>query len=241
MDQVTALNAVVYNELHRLPALIANCINWAAEIVIVDQSSTDGTWEWLKDYEHEMMLTVIRDKHWGYCEPSRKLAWKATRSEWIGVLDADERFSDEFILDIPRLVTENTYDSARLIRSLYVGGEHRFTGDTQYRFFKKDKVRFLDEIHTEPQPYGSPNFTYKPEYVGIWHEKSWVEQIRDEENYEQIITRNKNLPNRGEKLALNVHLKLLREHGITAEEADAMTINERIERGIGAYERTESS
>ncbi len=227
---MVALNTVVYNEVHRLPEMIRRANHWASEMVIVDQQSNDGTWEWLLQNATKMDLTIIRDKHWGYCEPSRKLAWKATKSNWIGVLDADERFSDEAISDFPKFIEAGR--SAKLKRAFYLAGEHRFTGDYQYRFFSKKNVRFLNEIHTDPQIIDQSK-VFWPEYVGIIHEKSWVEQIRDELAYEQIISNNKNENNPALKLSLNVHLKLLREKGITPEEADAMSIEERIERGIG--------
>lgn len=226
---MVAANLVVYNELHRLPQTIAK-LQWASEVVIVDQQSIDGTWEWLKDNETVMNLTLIQDKHWGYCEPSRKLAHTHTRSDWIGVVDADEYFTDEFQLEIDDIIKDG-YTGVRLKRGFWLGGEFRFAGDYQYRFFNKKNVRFLDEIHTEPQPFKAK--IYSPDYVGIRHEKSWVEQIRDEEQYERLILGNPKEERREAKLALNVHLALLRKYNITPQEADAMTIEERIERGIG--------
>src|SRR5688572_2607324 len=163
---MVALNAVVYNELHRLPGLIKEASKWASEIVIVDQKSTDGTTEWLYDHKDILDLNVRMDKHHGYCEPSRKVAWHHTKSEWIGVLDADERMSDEFIADMPRIMQESL--GAKLKRSLWLSGEHRFTGDYQYRFFHRDNVFFLDEIHTDPQPK-RPKRVESSDYVGIWH------------------------------------------------------------------------
>lgn len=238
MIETVALNLITYNEGHRIFQTLWNASQHVDEVVIVDQSSTDNTIEEIESYRERFFpnITVIPDKHWGWCEPSRKKAWQNTNSEWILVLDADERISDDFAFEM-RSVDDLGYRGCRLKRSLYVGGEHRFTGDYQYRYFRGDCVSFLKEIHTEPQPKNIDKKLeiYSPPYVGIIHEKSWKEVIRDEEAYEQIIPKLEGRSSSANtKLSLNVHLDLLRSKGISAEEADAMTIEERNERGIGA-------
>src|SRR5690606_10140375 len=115
---------------------------------------------------------------------------------------------------------ETGFLGARLKRSLYVGDEHKFTGDYQYRFFHHNAVRYLNELHTEPQPTIDESKIMYPDYIGIYHHKSWVEQIRDEQAYASLIDpRDKRHKH---KLSLNVYSKILEDAGVTAEQADAM-------------------
>lgn len=229
---------VTYNEAHRIYDTLAEVEPYVAEIVVVDQESTDGTTLACHTFGEEFNIPVIilPDHHWGYCEPSRFYAHKASTQPWVLVLDADERISPEFGAEIPSIIETavvKNYRGCRLKRSLWVGGEHRFTGDYQYRFFERGAATYLNEIHTEPQPKCSKDQIYSPEYIGIYHEKSWGEQIRDELSYEEILISEGGISGQ-RKRELNVHLALLREKGITPEEADAMTIEERKAAGIGA-------
>jgi glycosyltransferase involved in cell wall biosynthesis len=227
---------VTYNEAHRIGHTLDCVADIVDEIVVVDQSSTDLTFttvfHWGKGTPTNPPTKVLSDKHHGYCEPSRQKAHDASTGDWILVLDADEKVSKEFRDEMQGIMNNGDHLGARLKRGLWIGGEFRWAGDYQYRFFRRDAVRYLDEIHTEPQPTIHKNLIYSPEYIGIYHTKTWVEQVRDELAYEARIGEKD--PRREAKLALNVHLKLLREKGITAEEADAMTIEERIQAGIGA-------
>jgi glycosyltransferase involved in cell wall biosynthesis len=224
---------VVYNEGHRIRETL-NQLPKVGEVVIVDQESTDNTRCEVLAFAQQKgspPVKIVGDEHWGFCEPSRKKAHMHAGGDWILVLDADEMVTPEFVEDIPNI--QRNFRGARLKRSLHIGGEHRFTGDYQYRFYHRQCVKYLDEIHTEPQPTIHKDQIYSADYISIMHTKSWQEQIRDELAYEEILADQKGLSAQ-RKRELNVHLALLREHGITPEQADAMSIEERVAIGIGA-------
>jgi glycosyltransferase involved in cell wall biosynthesis len=232
---LVSLCVVTYNEAHRIAETLTDAAPYVDEIVVVDQSSTDHTTgiitDWYNSNSKNPTTKIINDIHWGYCEPSRKLAHQHSTGDWILVLDADESISSDFAREM-RTIDERGYEGVKLKRSLWISGEHRFTGDYQYRYYHRNSARYLDEIHTEPQPTIHKTKIYSPDYVGIMHQKSWVEQIRDELAYEEILQDVGGID--GErKRALNVHLALIREAGITPEEADSLTIEERINLGIG--------
>ncbi len=227
-----ALCLVVFNEINRIADTIKNASPFVDEICIVDQESNDGTWEWLNEHAHSMDLKIQQDIHWGFCEPSRIKVHNLSTADWVLVLDADERLDAEFGQHM-RELEDIGFLGARLQRSLWIGKEHRFTGDYQYRYFKRDCVKYLDSLHTEPQPTISEQQIFSTKGVAIWHEKSWIEQIRDELAYESLLENKRGLE-ADRMRTLNVHLQLLRELGYTAEEADAMTIEERNSNGLGA-------
>jgi len=230
IEHVT-LNLVVRNEAHRIRRTLALAAPNVDAIVVVDQASDDGTVELCESAGAH----VLRDRPWGYCEASRRRAWEASDDGWILVLDADEYLSDRFAKEI-RTLDERGFEGVRLMRSLWVGGEHRFTGDHQYRFFRRDRVRFLDEIHTEPQPAGlGEEMIYSTPYVAVWHTKSWCEQVDDELRYESLMpTLEQTHEAVDRKRALNVHLALIRAHGLDAAAVDAMPIEERRRLGLGS-------
>jgi glycosyltransferase involved in cell wall biosynthesis len=231
-----ALNMVIYNEAHRIYDTLNKVAPYVDQMVIVNQQSTDDSlgeiWRFVEDGFPR--VTVIEDHHWGYCEPSRKVAHAATSSDWILVLDADERISDEFASEMRHVDDLYNTRNVYLQRSFWLGGEHRFTGDYQHRFFHRNCVSFLDEIHTEPQPVAFyPCETYSSTYIGIWHEKTWEEQIRDEEAYAELIPKlASNQEELSRKLSLNVHTPLVNATGLTPQEIDALTLEERKALGL---------
>lgn len=230
-----SLCMVVYNEGHRIFDSLFSVPDFVDEYVIVDQQSTDNTVDEINRLASQSgkSVKVIEDKHWGYCEPSRNLAHQESSGDWVIVLDADERLSATFIADVDRIM--DSYPGCRLQRSFYLSEEHHFTGDTQYRFFPRDNVRYLDELHTEPQ--AKAGFVYATPYIAIWHYKSWAEQVRDELQYERLLLDNPSERNYDAKMSMNGHLFLLREIGYPIEDAlsgklDSLTPEERKSLGI---------
>jgi len=235
--QSVSLCMVVYNEGHRIFDTLSFALPHVDEMVIVDQQSTDNTVEEINRFASttDKVVQIVFDKHWGFCEPSRKLAHQHASGDWILVLDADERISDEFAAEmrtIDEKVQPNFYRGCRLKRSLWISGVHSWTGDYQYRYFHRDAVRYLDEIHTEPQPKVSNDRIYWQTYVGIWHSKTWTEQIRDEQAYLKILGDEEGIVADRKREISSVYLKLLEEAGVTPEEADQMSYEEKLERGL---------
>lgn len=231
---------VVYNEGHRIYQTISKVAPYVQEIVIVDQGSTDDTVEQIQRWQNSSLgapVKIINDKHWGYCEPSRFLAWDNSVSEWVLALDADESISKEFIEEMFYL-DDRGFRGCKMMRSFYLEGNHRFTGDYQYRYFKRECVKFLNEIHTEPQPHNldRKRDIYSTPYAALIHTKSWREQIRDELAYEKLVPQLDTGNAKDVKLSLNVHLALLHEKGFTLEEVEKMTHEERVEKGLDTNE-----
>ncbi len=219
-----ALNLVCYNEEERIYECMKNASQWVDEIVIVDQSSTDDTIERINYFatRNDIKPKIVNDIHRGFCEPSRKLCAARSESDWILVLDADEQISPQFGAEMGMI--QQKYLAARMIRSFWLDGQHRFTGDSQLRFFNKNHVEFLDVLHTDPQFKMGEDYAYHPDYICIYHNKSVEEQLADELRYESL-TDDKT------KRDLNVHLKLIRDQGLSVEDVLAMSPEEK--RSVG--------
>ena len=202
-----SLNVVAHNEEHRIRLCLQDAWPWVDEIVVIDQASTDLT---LVEARAGGADVTLVDQPYGYCEASRQLARDRSTGDWILVLDADEVMTPRLKYLLRDLV-EASVDGYRLTREGWVNGAHDFTGDSHYRLFRRDTVRFLNEVHTEPQPVSSNIQTI--EWPCIFHWKSLGERIADELRCEALIERTRD-PLAPQKLALNVFTQRLREQGI---------------------------
>jgi hypothetical protein len=199
IEEMIALNMVVCNEGSRLEEMIDYHRNLVDEIVIAVQESDDNT----LDLAYQLADTVIPTKRSGYCESDRSIVSMSTNSDWQLVLDADEYLTEDFIKVMREKKEHLGY---RLTRRLIEDGIFRFEGDMQHRFFHKSNVRFLDELHTEPQAKDWNWVTSYP-FISINHIKTLDETIADEKRYQNLLeTTLRSDPLRDRKMKLNIHL-----------------------------------
>lgn len=203
-----SLTAVVHDEAREIEAFLRDARPWVDEIVVVDQASTDGT----AGLAARWADVVLRDEHHGFPEPSRALAAARANGDWLLVLDADERMTQRLKDELRALVARRGLDGYRIRQEFYLDGALECDGATHYRLFRRDRVRFLAELHTEPQAV-SDNWE-RIDWVGIVHRKTRAEQLADEARYERIVLATEHNPTlREAKLALNVRLAAARAAG----------------------------
>jgi glycosyltransferase involved in cell wall biosynthesis len=122
---------------------------WAAEIVIVDNHSTDKTLEIAKEYTN----SIYHDT-WDMEGSIRNRAYARAENEWVLTLDPDERVSRELYEQIKDFFKNETgYASYSVaMRSMFAGKYWiRYGGwypASRVKLFKKDKFHYEDaEIH----------------------------------------------------------------------------------------------
>lgn len=89
------------NERANLRACLESC-RFAAEVVVVDSGSTDGT----REIAAELGATLV-DFAWNGAFPKKKnwaLAHVPWKHEWVFILDADERITPELAAELAALV-----------------------------------------------------------------------------------------------------------------------------------------
>jgi glycosyltransferase involved in cell wall biosynthesis len=216
-----ALNMVTYNEAHRIRQTLERVLPLVDEAVVIDQSSTDGT----PDICRDMGVAVHRDRHHGYCEPSRQLAMDRTTSAWILVMDADESPTDEFAAELRTL---DKHLQVRLRIGAMVGGEVVCIGRPVFRLIQKDRFYHKPDIHSCPLPNEvlTPSMgLFVLPYVALWDTKTWAEYLDGLANYETLLHVHPKMQIHAEHNHTFLHLATFL--GLTGADLDAMDPDER--------------
>jgi len=176
------------NEEHNISDCIKSA-NWANEIIVYDSCSTDKT----RGIAENLGANVIEDSVWDGYGKQRIKAQQHAKSDWILMLDADERITDELQLEIQEKIRLNNtnvvYAIPRL--SFCFGRFIRHSGwypDYVYRLYPRDKTSYNDAMlheklcipktmHIEKCHFDLLHFTYKDinhylvksaHYAAIW-------------------------------------------------------------------------
>lgn len=135
---------LVHNEAALLEGAIRSVL-WADQIVVVDAESTDGT----SEIARRLGADVIFKPNVANLNINKNVAIRACKSEWVLVLDADERISDALAGEIRRVMADNRAEGFLIPRRNYVLGKWVRWGsqypDWQLRLFKRDRGRFAEK------------------------------------------------------------------------------------------------
>lgn len=140
----------VHNEAHRLRPCLES-VAWADEIVVVDSGSTDGT----DVVAREFTPHVLREPNRLMLNINKNIAIERASSDWVLLLDGDERVTPELRRSVERVLAGNAEAHAgfwisRLTFAL--GRPVRAFGwwpDDQLRLFRAGAARFPARDHHE--------------------------------------------------------------------------------------------
>lgn len=135
---------------------IADClksVDWADEVIVLDDYSTDNTVEIAKQFTPRVYQRMMdfEGKH-------RNYSYSLATHDWILSLDADERVSPELRREIEDLLAAGpTCNGYTIPRKNYMGDYWvRYGGmypSAQLRFFRKDKFRYDEQAEVHPQAF----------------------------------------------------------------------------------------
>ena len=145
MRQTISCAIVVFNEERNIREAL-DSVAWMDEIIAVDSYSTDKTVEICREYTPH----VFQRKWNGFGEQKNSAIDRAI-SDWVFILDADERVSDDLRAEIQRVLETSTpagpvaYSLPR--KNYYYGKWIRWGGvypDYQLRLFRRGVGRLDD-------------------------------------------------------------------------------------------------
>lgn len=129
---------LVKNEELNIDACLESC-SFADEIVVVDSYSTDKTVAIAKTHTEN-----IFQKEFVNFLDQRLFGIKKISSEWLLMIDADERVSDALKKELVAFASQDEYSAMEIPRRNYLlGGWVKFSGwypDYQTRFIKKNTI-----------------------------------------------------------------------------------------------------
>lgn len=182
-----------FNEAYNIRGALES-VRWADEILVIDSFSTDETVELAKAFTDN----VLQRKYTGPADQKNWAIPQATH-EWILLLDADERVTEDLKLEIQTWLAqpEITYDAFWIGRqNFFMGKKINFSGwqgDAVVRFFRRscryDDKQVHEEIDTKGLRIGrlkvklehytfrdSKHFLAKMERYGEWAAQDYAKK-----------------------------------------------------------------
>lgn len=158
MNPIDGLSVIVIarNEKRDLPGALASVKGLAAEIIVVDSGSTDGT----PDIARAAGAKVIFKDWQGYGK-QKQAALDAAAGPWVLNIDADERVTPALADDIrARLASAPTETGFQVPFHHFFLGRRlrfgRFSTETHLRLFRKAAARYgIAQIHEGIKVEGS--------------------------------------------------------------------------------------
>ena len=121
MEKITAI-IPTFNEQHNIKAAI-DSVSWADEIIVVDSFSTDETVKIAKEKGVRLL-----QREYGNSASQKNWTIPQAKFDWVFLLDADERVTENLKLEIKTLLETSIKKDAYWIN--------------RDNFFMKKKIRF---------------------------------------------------------------------------------------------------
>lgn len=151
MSRISAC-IVARNEEKWIRGCLENIKNIVDEIIVVDGRSTDNTVNICREYTDK----IFQREPQGFANPDYQFAIDSANNEWILLIDADERLSDNLKAMIRGLTDQEEYNGYSFPRrNFYDENGEKWTRHVQYpdrqiRLTKKDKTKYRGMIHEFP-------------------------------------------------------------------------------------------
>lgn len=143
-----------YNEIDYLPYVIRDYTEKGIDIHVIDNYSTDGTWEWLNDNNISChKLGTNGEFNVNKQQRERKRVFMEKNPDWVIYGDADEFIVDgvglrSSLIDYIKTVDEMGYEVISMNKYEFRNtGEERTYNDPRDVFFYYEPYTFIDRVH----------------------------------------------------------------------------------------------
>ncbi len=171
MEKLTAI-IPTGNEEHNIEAVLKS-VSFADEVMVVDSFSSDRTVELARKH-----TDFIVQREYGNSASQKNWAIPQANTEWILLVDADERVTPELEAEIKAVLRNPDKDAYWIYRQNYLMGYQvnysGWQGDKVIRLFRKSKARYEEKhVHSEMIVNGQVGYLkHKLDhytYVGLDH------------------------------------------------------------------------
>lgn len=151
MKTPVSVVVITKNEEHNIKPCLESVYNWADEIIVVDDESTDHTVQIAGAYTgkifHRKMDNEGRHRNWAYSQ---------AKHAWILSLDADEAVTQELQTEIDQVLPGASCAGFAIPRRNYIGDYWVKYGGLypapQLRLFLKNKFKY-EEVGVHPRAF----------------------------------------------------------------------------------------
>lgn len=186
--------AIARNERRDIVGFIDNVRRVVDEIVIVDDGSTDGTLDFLRNCGAPVTIIERRLEPEGGFSAQRNAGLDAAASDWLIHMDIDERITPELARDIHAAIADTTLNGFRyrrlnffLHRPFPAGGWQNWNNP---QLGRRGHHRFVNPIHEVVEVEGAD--ARIGQLAGMmWHlnDDSYIERITKNVNYAPATAR----------------------------------------------------
>lgn len=140
-----SISIITFNEEHNIRECLESC-KWADEIIVVDSGSTDGTLHIASQYTDKIYF-----KKYEGCGPQKNYAFGKTNSDWVLILDADERITPKLQAEIKQIInSDSDYAGFEIpFQSYYLDKKIRFgdwLGEKHLRLLKREHSEIIPRL-----------------------------------------------------------------------------------------------
>ncbi len=146
---------------HTLDSIVNSSVQ-PKEVIIVDNESTDGTYQFCEQYiKDRTNFTLLRETFPG-AAAARNKGLKSCKTEWVYFFDSDDLFDKEFLSVMNQLNTEG-YDMIAVPTKMNIGGKEKMR---EYIPFSDPKAQILANVLNTQSMVFRTNYVKE---IGAWN------------------------------------------------------------------------
>ena len=169
MDKISVVIQTL-NEETNIEGCVESAKLLTRNIILVDSGSCDQTVKLAQKYR----LQIYHFPNCQYVEPARQFAIEKARTEWVLILDADERITFSLAQEINNIIKNTSYSHFKIARKNIFGRSKWLKNggwwpDYQIRLINKQCFKsWPKEIHSTPVINGKIGYLDKP-FIHYFH------------------------------------------------------------------------